>query len=110
MERRVLAYKNYFTDFINSIDQSGAKKVFYVIDVLKTQERVSEKFVKHLEDGIYELRAEHAGNIYRVFFIFDDDSIVMLFNGFHKKSQKTPRKEINLAKKIRNEYINEKGK
>lgn len=48
MERRVLAYKNYFTDFINSIDQSGAKKVFYVIDVLKTQERVSEKFVKHL--------------------------------------------------------------
>ena len=84
--------------------------MFYVIDVLKTQERVSEKFVKHLGDGIYELRAEHAGNIYRVFFIFDDDSIVMLFNGFHKKSQKTPRKEINLAKKIRNEYINEKGK
>ena len=109
-ERNIRAYKNYFVDFIKSLRQDEARKVFYVIDMLKTQERVSEKFVKHLEDGIFELRAEYSGNIFRVFFIFDDGNIVMLFNGFQKKSQKAPRKEIELAKRLKKEYYDEKGK
>ena len=78
--------------------------------MLKTQERLSEKFVKHIEDGIFELRAEYGGNIFRVFFIFDDDNVVLLFNGFQKKSQKTPKQEIDLAKKLKREYYDEKGK
>lgn len=109
-ERKIRAYKQYFTDFIRSIRQEEARKVFYVIDMLKTQDRVSEKFVKHLEDGIYELRAEYNGNIFRVFFVFDEGNIVLLMNGFQKKSQKTPRKELALAKKIKKEYYDEKGK
>ena len=79
-------------------------------DMLKTQERLSTKFVKHIEDGIFELRAEHGGNIFRVFFIFDEGNIVLLFNGFQKKSQKTPRNEIEPAKQIKIEYYAEKGK
>lgn len=78
--------------------------------MLKSQERLSEKFVKHLEDGIYELRAEYAGDIFRVLFIFDEGQIILLFNGFHKKTQKTPRKEIELAKKLRREYYDDKSK
>ena len=74
------------------------------------QERLSTKFVKHIEDGIFELRAEHGGNIFRVFFIFDEGNIVLLFNGFQKKSQKTPRNEIEQAKQIKIEYYAEKGK
>ena len=58
----------------------------------------------------FELRAEHCGNIFRVFFIFDEGNVVILFNGFRKKSQKTPRKEIEQAKKLKNEYYAEKGK
>ena len=104
------AYKNYFTDFISSISEVEARKIFYVLDILKMQERLSTKFIKHIEDGIFELRAEHGGNIFRVFFIFDEGNIVLLFNGFQKKSQKTPRKEIDLAKKLMNEYYAEKGK
>lgn len=110
MERKIRAYKGYFMEFLNSLTDQQAKKVFYVIDMLKTQDRLSEKFVKHIEEGIYELRVEHAGNIFRVFFIFDEDNIVLLFNGFQKKSQKTPRKEIETAKKLKTEYFNEKGK
>lgn len=110
MERKIRAYKSYFTDFIASISEAEARKVFYVIDMLKMRERLSTKFVKHVEDGIYELRAEHCGNIFRVFFIFDEDNIVLLFNGFQKKSQKTPRKEIEQAKKLMIEYYAEKGK
>ena len=78
--------------------------------MLKTQERLSEKFVKHIEDGIFELRAESNSNIFRVFFIFDDGNVVLLFNGFQKKSQKTPKQEIDMAKKLKREYYNEKGK
>ena len=110
MERKIRAYKNYFTDFISSISEVEARKIFYVLDMLKMQERLSTKFVKHIEDGIFELRAEHGGNIFRVFFIFDEGNIVLLFNGFQKKSQKTPRKEIDQAKKLMNEYYAEKGK
>ena len=110
MERKIRAYKNYFIDFISSLSEVEARKVFYVLDMLKMQERLSTKFVKHIEDGIYELRAEHSGNIFRVFFIFDEGNIVLLFNGFQKKSQKTPRKEMEQAKKLMIEYYAEMGK
>ena len=103
-ERTISAYKNYFRDFISSLTEAEARKVFYVIDMLKTQERVNAKFVKYLRDEIFELRAEHGGNIFSVFFIFDDGNVVMLFNGFQKKTQKTPQSEINKAIQIKKEY------
>lgn len=109
MERKICAYRHYFTEFIGSIKEVEAKKVFYVLDMLKMQERLSERFVKYVEDGIYELRAEHRGNIFRVFFIFDEGNIVLLFNGFQKKTQKTPRKEIEQAKRLKKDYYAEKG-
>lgn len=82
-------------------------QLFYITfayDVLKMQDRVSEKFVKYIKDGLYEIRASHNGNIYRAFFIFDEGNIVMLFNGFQKKSQKTPSKEIAKALELKKEY------
>lgn len=103
-ERTILAYKNYFSDFIGTLTDTEARKVFYVIDMLKTQERVNAKFVKYLRDEIFELRAEHNSNIFRVFFIFDEGNVVMLFNGFQKKTQKTPQSEINKAIQIKKEY------
>ena len=62
------------------------------------------KFVKHIRDGLYELRTEYNGNIYRVFFIFDEGNIVVLFNGFQKKTQKTPSSEIAKALMIKERY------
>jgi phage-related protein len=66
------------------------------------------KFIKYLRDGLYELRMEYGGNIYRIFFIFDNDCIVVLFNGFQKKTQKTPEKEIKKAIKIKEAYYADK--
>lgn len=80
------------------------EEIDYVLDVLKMQERVSEKFVKFIKDGLYEIRASYNGNIYRAFFIFDEGNIVMLFNGFQKKTQKTPSKEIEKALELKKEY------
>lgn len=107
-ERKVSYYKNYFIDFFTSIDVGAQKKLAYVIDMLKTGERISVKFVKHIREGVYEMRALHNGNIYRAFFIFDDGNIVILFNGFQKKTQKTPESEIKKALTLKDEYYAEK--
>lgn len=107
-ERKILYYKTYFIDFFNSLEVGAKRKVAYVLDMIKTQERVNQNFVKHIRDGIFELRASHNGNIYRAFFIFDDGNIVMLFNGFQKKTQKTPNKEIEQALILKNEYYENK--
>ncbi len=84
------------------------EKIHYGLLLLKTQNRLSRKFVKSIRDGLYELRTEYEGNIYRVFFIFDDGNIVVLFNGFQKKSQKTPLSEINKAIRIKQAYYEDK--
>lgn len=103
-ERTILAYKTYFMDFISTLNENEIKKIFYVIDMLKVQERISTKFVKFIRDGLYELRVSHNNNIYRVFFIFDNENIVLLFNGFQKKTMKTPKREIDTALKLKEEY------
>ena len=103
-ERRILVYKDYFLTFYRALEAGAQKKIGYVLDVLKMQDRVSEKFVKYIKEGIYEIRASYNGNIYRAFFIFDEGNIVMLFNGFQKKSQKTPSKEIDKALELKKEY------
>ena len=66
------------------------------------------KFIKYIREGLYELRMEYESNSYRVFFIFDKNCIVVLFNGFQKKTQKTPENEINKALKIKEEYYADK--
>ena len=102
--RRILTYGGYFEAFVETLEEEVERKIDYGLQLLKTQERLSAKFVKHVGDGLYELRTEWDGNIYRVFFIFDNDNVVVLFNGFQKKSQKTPQNEIKKAQRIKKEY------
>lgn len=76
--------------------------------MLKMQDRLPKKFIKHIRDGLFELRTEYGGKIFRVFFIFDDGKVVVLFNGFQKKTQKTPPMEIEKALKIKEAYYEDK--
>ena len=108
MDRNIQYYKNYFIDFYNALDSATQRKLAYVIQYVKTESRWNEKFVKFIRDGLFELRAMHNGNIYRVFFILDDGNIIILFNGFQKKTQKTPKQEIEKAIKLKNQYDAEK--
>ncbi len=93
---------------METLTEKEQDKIQYGLLLLKTQERLSAKFVKFIRDGVFELRTEYNNNIYRVFFIFDDGNIVVLFNGFQKKSQKTPSHEIDKAVKIKEEYYADK--
>jgi len=102
--RKIITYGGYFEHFMSTLTLDEQKKIDYGLMLLKTQDRVPVKFVKLIREGVYELRTAYSGNIYRVFFIFDEGKIVVLFNGFQKKTQKTPIKEIELAIRIKNEY------
>ena len=108
MEQRIFTYGGYFEAFMSTLKEKEQEKIQYGLLLLKTQDRLSTKFIKLIKDGLYELRTEYGGNIFRVFFIFDEGRIVVLFNGFQKKSQKTPPKEIEKALKIKEAYYADK--
>ena len=99
-----------FKEFFENLDAGTQDKILYVLMLLQTQDRIPLKFMKLIEEGLYELRIEYQSNIYRIFFCFDEGRIVILFNGFQKKTEKTPKKEIDKAKILRKEYYGSKNK
>ena len=104
MNRKIIAFGNYYKEFMESLSAKERLKVHYILSLLQTEDRLPVKFIKIIREGLYELRISWNGNIYRLFFIFDDGQIVVLFNGFQKKTQKTPASEIKKALKIKEEY------
>ena len=108
--RKVVYYKSYYLDFFQDQTDAVKLKFNWTLGIIATIERVPDKFFKHIDDGIYEVRVEVSGNIFRVFSFFDEGQLIVLINGFQKKSQKTPKNEIVLAKKIKKEYLYEKAK
>lgn len=112
MVRKIVFHKNYFIEFYQEQDEKVKLKIQYVLELIKQVDRVPEKFLKHLTgtNGLYEIRIENKSNIYRIFCCFDNGKLVVLFNGFQKKTQKTPKNEIEKAIKIMNDYFEEKKK
>ena len=107
--RSVIAYKRYFLDFYESQTDDVQRKIEWVLNLLQTIERVPQKYFDHITgtNGLYEVRVEMGGNIFRIFAFFDKGNIVVLGNGFQKKTQKTPRTEIEKALKIKADYEKE---
>jgi phage-related protein len=106
--REIVTFGTYFDDFLETLPNKVVEKIDYIFLLLRTEERITQKFVKHITSGLYEIRIQVESNIYRVFFCFDEGRLVVLFNGFQKKTQKTPTKEINTALKIMKEYYGSK--
>lgn len=90
MKRKIITYGGYFERFISTLSDKEIKKLDYIISLLESEDRLPVKFIKFLRDELYELRMEYNSNIYRVFFIFDEGKIVVLFNGFQKRRKKRP--------------------
>jgi phage-related protein len=111
-KRKVIAYKNYFLDFYENQSESVQKKIEWTLNLIQITQKVPEKYFKHLEGtrGLYEIRVEVSGNIYRIFSFFDKGNLVVLGNAFQKKTQKTPKQELVKALKIKEEYQNELSK
>jgi len=109
--RNIFYYKSYYLDFFNTLNDGVKKRFNWTLKLIAIVERVPVKYFKHIESstGLYEIRVEVRSNIFRVFSFFDKGHLVILINGFQKKSQKIPRKEIELAEKLKKEYFNEKN-
>lgn len=108
--REIFVYKDYFLDFFQKQKAKVKEKILWTLMVIETQEKISTEYFKHIEgvDGLYEIRIQFGNDIFRVFCFFDEGKLVVLTNGFQKKTQKTPKREIEKAIKIKEEYESEK--
>jgi len=104
--RTIVFYKNYFEDFFIKQRKKVKEKIIWTLDLIEELPRISENYLKHLEntDGLYEIRIQHGSDIFRLFCFFDEGHLVVLMNGFQKKTKKTPKKEIDLALKRKKEH------
>ena len=108
MRRRIIAYKGYYQEFMSKLSDQERKKVLRALLLMESSDKIPTHYIKYLEEEVFELRVSFGNNELRIFFIYDGDTIVVLFNGFRKKTQKTPRQELNKAKRLKNEYYAEK--
>lgn len=108
--RTVVAYRNYFKEFLLEQTPKVQDKIFKIIEIIEFQERIPSKYLKQIKgaQGLYEARISFGSDIWRVFCFFDKDRLVILLNGFQKKTQKTPKSEIERAEKLMNEYFYKK--
>ena len=108
--RTIIVYKNYFREFFEKQRNKVKDKIIWTFDLIEAIPKVPETYLKHIEgtDGLYEIRVQLGSDIFRIFCFFDEGQLVVLANGFQKKTQKTPQKEINKALKIKEEYESEK--
>ena len=107
MIRQIIFHDNYFLDFYKTLDNKAKGKIQYVFELIKQVNRVPKKFLAPMKgyEGLYEIRIEYESNIYRVFCCFDKGQLVVLLNGFQKKTQKTPKEEIERAMRLKDEYF-----
>jgi phage-related protein len=108
--RKIVFYKSYFEDFFVLLNDKVKSKIIWTLELIEEIEKVPETYLKHIENtnGLYEVRIQKGNDIYRIFCFFDKGNLIILTNGFQKKTQKTPRKEIDKALRIKQEYEQEK--
>ncbi len=108
--RHIFYYKQYFLEFFNEQTEDVKRKFYWTLELIATIDHVPKKYFQHMEGtiGLYEIRV--GSNIFRAFAFFDEGQLIVVANAFQKKTQKTPKNEIELAKKIKKEYFNEKDK
>jgi phage-related protein len=110
MARQIIFHGEYFVDFYKDLDIKVKSKIQHVFELIKQVDRVPEKFLAPMigYEGLFEIRIEYASNIYRIFCCFDEGKLIVLFNGFQKKTQKTPKAEIERAMRLKSEYFQSK--
>ncbi len=109
--RQIIAYKNHFEDFLLALDIRTQNKIHKIISLLETMDKVPSNYIKHISGtkGLYEARVQLGSNIWRIFCFFDEGNLVILLNGFTKKTQRTPKVEIDKAKILMRTYYLEKN-
>ena len=110
--RSTYVYGNEFWDFYYAQNPVVQDKIDWVIGLVRSLRMVPEKFFKHLEgtDGLFEIRIKLGSDIFRIFCFFDEGNLIILLNGFQKKSDKTPKNEIEKAERLKQKYYEDKSR
>jgi len=108
MKKKIVLFGDYYLSFLKKLMINEQNKLKKAILLLETEDKIPHHYIKFIRDGIYEYRVNYGNNEFRVFFIYDGNTIVVLFNGFKKKTQKTPQNEIEKAIKLKNMYYEQK--
>ena len=108
--REIYFFKGYFHAFFKTQPKKVKKKILWTLRLITELERIPEIYFKKINgsNGLYEIRVQTGNNIYRIFCFFDRDNLVVVGNGFQKKSQRTPKSQIEKAEQIKREYEEEK--
>ena len=109
-KREIRFFRHYFNEFYVAQSEKVRRKIAQTLVWLQTLDRLPTSILKSIEGkkGLFEIRVEFGGDIFRIFCCFDEGSLVILFNGFQKKTQKTPSNEIEKADKLMKEYFDNK--
>jgi phage-related protein len=117
MNRTVVFYKTAdgkcpVQEFLDSLSARVVQKVLWTLKLLEDLEFLPVTYFKKLtgSDGIWECRVQSGSNIYRIFCFFDVQSVVILTHGFMKKTQKTPKQEIERAEALKKDYLSRRKK
>ena len=110
--REVIAYGDYFYDFLKEQTPKVQEKIIKVLDIIEQIDVIPATYLKYIEntDGLYEVRVQLGNNIFRIFCFFDGNRFVVLLSGFQKKTQKTPPGEIARAMSLKKHYYQDKEK
>ncbi|MCX6211795.1 MAG: type II toxin-antitoxin system RelE/ParE family toxin [Bacteroidetes bacterium] len=108
--RTAVFYKDYFEQFFVKQNNRVKEKIIWTIRLVEDVEVVHSIYLKSITgtNGIYEIRIQTGSDIFRIFCFFDKENIIVIGNGFQKKTQKTPKNEIIKAIQIKLNYENEK--
>ena len=108
--RQVVVFEDHFQRFRKTLGREALKKRYHVLTLIMLLEKVPKKFLKAIEGrkGLYEIRSEYGGETYRVFCCFDEGNLVILINGFQKKTQRTPQKQLDKAEELMKKYFEQK--
>ena len=109
-KRELYFFKDYYEKFYDNQTDKVKRKILWILRIIEDIDRIPELYLKHLKNtsGLYEIRVQVLSNIYRIFCFFDIDNIVVIGHGFQKKSQKTPKQQIEKAEQIKREYYDSK--
>jgi len=108
--RTIIFYKDYFQDFFVKQRDKVRDKIIWTLELIEEIQKIPETYLKYIENtgGLFEIRVQQGRDIFRIFCCFDKGQLVILMNGFQKKTRKTPKKEIEKALKIKEEYEDSK--
>ena len=108
--RELVVFKEFFWVFYRKLNRGAQKKIEWTLGLVRDLKIIPSKYFKSITgtQGLFEIRVQYGNDAYRIFCCFNESRCVVLLSGFKKKTNRTPKREIEKAVKLKADYFNEK--